>query len=209
MVKILVFGDSIGWGAFDVEKAGWVERLKINYLKTFKTKFISVYNLCISGDTTTGVVNRIESSIKTFESIDKEELILMYSIGTNDASYLENKQNFEVPINVFKKNIQKIIDISKKHSTSIVFTNFTKVNESKAMPWVDFSEGNLYWENKELENYQNKLEIICKNNEIEVINLWDLLVDKDLPDGIHPNDVGHEKIYKQVKYYLENSKLLK
>jgi lysophospholipase L1-like esterase len=28
MVKILVFGDSIAWGAFDLEKGGWVEKIK-------------------------------------------------------------------------------------------------------------------------------------------------------------------------------------
>ena len=30
MIKILIFGDSVSWEAFDNEKGGWFERLK-NY----------------------------------------------------------------------------------------------------------------------------------------------------------------------------------
>ncbi|MCK5416236.1 hypothetical protein KAI92_02295 [Candidatus Parcubacteria bacterium] len=52
MKKILVFGDSIAWGAFDCDYGGWVERLKIKYLKTYKKEGLGVYNLSISSNNT-------------------------------------------------------------------------------------------------------------------------------------------------------------
>lgn len=203
MVKILVFGDSIGWGAFDIEKGGWVERLKIFYLKSFKQRGVSVYNCSISSDTSKGVLNRIESTVDNILKIENEEIIFLFSIGTNDAAYLNSKDNFEIPIEIFKENINKIIEKAKKYSNKILFTGFPKANEFKSMPWEDYTEGKIYWENSELKNYEDELKKICLNKNIPLIEIWDLLVNEDLPDGIHPNDLGHNKIYEKVKDYME------
>ncbi len=62
MAGILVFGDSISYGAWDIE-GGWVSRLR----KFLDKKNLSeenfdckVYNLGISGDNSSGVLNRFE-----------------------------------------------------------------------------------------------------------------------------------------------------
>ncbi|MFH1838094.1 MAG: hypothetical protein ABH808_01185 [Candidatus Kuenenbacteria bacterium] len=51
MKKILIFGDSIAWGAFDYSHGGLAERLRKKYFQTYKSHksetHISVYNLSI------------------------------------------------------------------------------------------------------------------------------------------------------------------
>jgi len=204
MVKILVFGDSISWGAFDVEKGGWVERLKMFYFKSFKDRGISVYNFSISGDTTRNVLRRMEAEINNICPNENEELILMFPIGSNDALYINNKENFEVPIEEFCENVSKIIEIASKFSSKIIFPSFCMVNESCSMPWKDCIDCDLYWENVELERYQDEMFRICYERNIPVIDVWNLLVDSDLPDGVHPNEKGHEKIYLQVLRFVED-----
>ncbi len=204
MVKVIIFGDSIGWGAFDTQRGGWVERLKIDYLKTFKQQGISIYNQSISGDTTRGVLNRLESTIKNMMFSEKEEFTLLFSIGTNDASYIKDKDNFEITIEEFRENIIEIISISKNLTNKIIFTGFSKVDENKTNPWLDYPKEKIFWENSELLKYEKELKEICIKEDIPLIELFKLLEDSDLSDGVHPNEKGHEKIYKKVKEYLEN-----
>ena len=60
MVKILVFGDSVAWGAFDNEKGGWVERLKTHFLQNYEEHRIGVYNFSVSSNDTRDVLKFFE-----------------------------------------------------------------------------------------------------------------------------------------------------
>jgi hypothetical protein len=57
MVNIIVFRDSIAWGACDYEKGGRVDRLKIK----LNPKDKDVYNCSISGNNTADVLKRFYS----------------------------------------------------------------------------------------------------------------------------------------------------
>ena len=62
-MNVLIFGDSITWGAYDPEQGGWATRLR-NYFEE-KDNDIDVYNLGISGDTTADLLERIEIEAKS------------------------------------------------------------------------------------------------------------------------------------------------
>jgi len=142
MVKILVFGDSISWGAFDNDCGGWVERLKIYFWQNYKEKEISVYNLSVSSNDTRGVLEFLENDIKKITQIAPEELILLFSIGSNDPMYTNEKNNILVPVKEFKDNLQKIINISKKYSNKIIFTGLMKIDDKLTQPW----NKNEFWD---------------------------------------------------------------
>ena len=57
MSVICIFGDSISWGAWDLEAGGWVNRLKL-YFDNQPDPQIRVYNLGISGDRVGDVLKR-------------------------------------------------------------------------------------------------------------------------------------------------------
>ena len=200
MAKILVFGDSIAWGAFDLEKGGWVERLKTYFLNKRPEGKYYVYNFGVSSNDTNGVLFQLEDQIKIIEKIEPDDYIFVFSIGSNDCRYVDSKEKMFISKEDFKKNILKIISISKKYSNKIFFTGFTSIDESKTKPWNE----NEYWEAEDLKDYESILENICIKEKIEYIRLNDLLSKEDLYDGLHPNSEGHRKIFERVKEELNN-----
>ena len=49
------------------------------------------------------------------------------------------------------------------------------------------------------------MEDVCRENSILFLDL-DFLNNEDFEDGLHPNAGGHEKIFLQVKDFLEDHK---
>lgn len=135
MVKILVFGDSIAWGAFDNEKGGWVERLKAHFLQNYKEQGVGIYNFSVSSNDTRGVLKFLESDIDKINQIEKEDLVLLFSIGSNDPKYIDEPNNVCISENEFDENLQKIIETAKKYSKKIIFTGLMKVNDKLTQPW--------------------------------------------------------------------------
>lgn len=198
MVKILVFGDSIAWGAFDNEKGWWVERLKTSFFQNYSKEYIWVYNLAVSSNDTRGVLRFLESDINKIDKIEPEEYILLFSIWSNDPRYIDRPDNIFVSQEEFEENLQKIITIAKKYSKKIFFTGLMGVDDKLTQPWNE----NEFWQNKDIERYDEIIVKKCKENQVHFIPLLDLINESDLSDGLHPNTEGHKKIYKRIKEYI-------
>ncbi|MBS3125805.1 hypothetical protein J4211_06190 [Candidatus Woesearchaeota archaeon] len=134
MTTILIFGDSIAYGAWDAQ-GGWVARLrKLVDKRNADPKddfYCLVYNLGVSGDTTADVLQRMNAEINARE---KDDLILVFSIGGNDAVYIPSKKSNKVAPAEFEKNINKIIKQAKKYTNHSLFTGIIPMDESKTHP---------------------------------------------------------------------------
>ena len=191
--SICVFGDSTAWGAWDLEKGGWVGRLWLHVAKRDKD-YVEIYNLSISGGTTQTILDRFED-----ESKIREADALIFQSGGND-SYLQGRGGpNNIPKEKFRKNVEEIIERAKKITDKIIFIGFKNVDESRTMPvsWKD-----IYYMNAELEQYGQIIEEVCENNDVLYLDIFGLLQNDDLDDGIHPNASGHQKIFEQVKSFL-------
>lgn len=192
--NICIFGDSIAWGAFDTEKGGWVNRLKIFLEKKFKS--VAVYNLGISGDITDDVLERFES-----ESRAREANILVFAIGINDSRYIKSKDNPRISSEKFKNSLKDLIAKSRAFTDKIVFIGFTDIDESKTMPipW----RPNTYYDKENVSLYDQALKSVCKEEKAFYIGMTGALdIINDLTDGLHPNSKGHEKMFLQIKDFL-------
>ena len=78
---ICIFGDSTAWGAWDLEKGGWVSRLWLEIHKDMESG-AKLYNLSISGGTTETILARFESEARM-----READALIFQTGGNDASF--------------------------------------------------------------------------------------------------------------------------
>ena len=181
MKTICVFGDSITWGAWDNEKRGWVNRLK---LFLCKDNGVEVYNLGISGDKTEDVLERFGEEAKVREPTD-----IIFAIGINDTFH-GSEELSGIDINKFKENLNELIRQAKKFTHRIVFIGLTRVNESE----VEKS-----YKNELIQEYDKILKDVCDENSLLYIEMFTLLNDSDLEDGLHPNAEGHKKIFKKVK----------
>ncbi len=196
---ICIFGDSTAWGAWDLEKGGWVNRLWFYLAKRERENYVEVYNCSISGGTTETILERFESEAKI-----RNADVLIFQTGGNDASYQAIPDNFMVSEDKFRKNLEEIVRRAKLISKDIVFMDLKNCDESKTMPvsWID-----IYYTNENIQRYSKIMEEVCKNNEVLFLDI-DPLEDDDFNDGLHPNAQGHEKIFQQVKVFLEDKKFI-
>lgn len=193
--SICVFGDSTAWGAWDMEKGGWVNRLWF-YVAKRDEDYVELYNCSVSGGVSKTILDRFES-----EATIRKAEALIFQTGGNDASYLHTPDNIMVPLDQFRKNIQEIIDRARKITDKIVFLDLKNCDESRTTPvwWDEF-----YVTNENIQKYSQTLEDICKENNVLFIDI-PILDNEDLDDGLHPSASGHEKIFQTVKVFLEQN----
>lgn len=217
MSHILIFGDSITLGAWDRE-GGWAQRLnKFLISKTLKTvnfwdtDFITTYNLgidSIAGENSKSLLERFESETK--RRLSENETKFIFAIGKNDSSFIKNKRSFSTPPKIFEKNIQKIIELSQKYSSKILFVGTAMVDESKTAPicW----NKNMYYKNEYLQKYNQIIKNVCLKNKTHFIEIYKEFEKNDykilLEDGLHPNSKGHKMIFEIVKNYLLENKII-
>lgn len=208
-MNIMIFGDSITYGAWD-EKGGWVQRLR-KYIESkdpLHKKGILVYNCGVSGDTTSSLVARFEKEAKL--RLDDSDNVIIFSIGTNDCLYLNKDRRPNISEKIFEKNIKKLISVASKIPGKIIFTGLTPVDESKMNPlkWdPQFAAKNVY-----IEKYDGIVKSVCARRNISFVEMFSKFgkkgYEKLLEDGSHPNSKGHEVIFRIVKDFLIKEKII-
>ena len=192
MSVICIFGDSTAWGAWDLEKGGWVNRLWLDDANGKQED--DIYNLSISGGTTETILERFEAEAKI-----READTLVFQTGGNDAAYDKDTGEHLVTPDKFEKNIEEIIQRAQAIAQKIIFIGFDRCDESKTMPvpWC-----NLCYTNNFIEQYNGIMKNICSKHNIKFIDVFDALNDSDLEDGLHPNTQGHKKLFETIKAKL-------
>jgi lysophospholipase L1-like esterase len=202
---ICIFGDSITMGAWDLEKGGWGNRLRL-FIDTEQRSggikdYFATYNLGVDGDTTDGLLKRFQA-----EAEFRNSSIIIFAIGSNDSVFDKAKNKFLVPLDEFEINIKRLIDEARNISQTVIFLSAGIIDEKKTKPLVWASD--FYQENKNVLLYNQKIKEITEKNEVLYLDIFDSLSEKDLEDGVHPNSGGHEKIYLKVKDFLLNNKVI-
>ncbi len=197
-INILIFGDSITYGAWDKENGGWVNRLRLA-LENKRETYFNIYNLGIPGETTINLKKRFDNECNyRFNTNDKT--IIIFSVGINDSQIIKDKNL--VLIKDFKKNVIDLIDKAKQYTLYILFIGLTKVDENRTKPvlW----DKNINYSNKEVMKYNEVLKNICKEKVINYLDIFNLLDTKDLDDGLHPNNSGHQKLCEEILNCLQD-----
>ena len=215
MTQILVFGDSITYGAWDT-KGGWVQRLRKfvdNKNLNEKNYYCIIYNLGISGDTTEWLLERFEKEIKSrLKELEKEEkLVIIISMGSNDCAFDNEKNKTDVSDAKFNENISKLIKIAKKFTSDLIFVGFNPVDESKVNP-IPWNPSYSYI-NKDIQRFDSIVKKNCTDNELDFISIFEKLTNENYNkllsyDGVHPNNEGHKRIFEEVKKILLEKKLI-
>lgn len=212
MAHILIFGDSIAYGAWDRE-GGWVQRLR----KFLDEKTLApnsdyccfVYNLGVPGDTTGELLKRIEQETKQRQD-PTEETIFIFAIGINDSQLIRKKNKLRYSPGKFKKNLENIVAKARQFSSKIVFIGLNPVDESKVnpMPWAM----DKAYQNKHIEKFDGIIKSVCAENNLLFVDILPELKKIDytklLEDGAHPNTKGHQKIFNLIKTFLVDEKIV-
>lgn len=192
---ICIFGDSTAWGAWDMEKGGWVNRLWLD-VGNRDEDYVEIYNQSISGGTTNTILERFEQETRV-----RHAEAIIFQTGGNDASYKGINGTCWVPPEKFRENLEEIIIRARKITDRIAFMDLKNCDESKTMPvsWVD-----IYYTNENILKYSKIMEDVCAKHNVPFINITPL-ENSDFEDGLHPNAAGHQKIFTQVKKFMVES----
>ena len=152
---------------------------------------LDAYNRGISGDTTGGVLNRMNISI-----FDLEPSVVVLLIGTNDYERSYDHSNEHI-----LSNYRKILNQIHTKSPS------TKVIAQSVYPIADVSFHDHYkYGHGHIKDLNEGIKNLCKEYGYVYADVFPLLEDKDeqmdmrySADGLHPNDLGSKVIRSYLK----------
>jgi len=201
MSKIVIFGNSITKGSFDLDKGGWAKRLEIFFWEKNYEKTGSYYNghavdcFGVGGDLSHDVAKRFDFETRT---IHGEIGSVIFAVGINDSGFVdENKRGDEKD---FKKNIANLVKKSSAivEAKNICFVGITNVHSDAAKDWFDVDR---------VKEFDEIIANIADENGCNFISMYGILEDDDFcDDGLHPNAQGHKKMFERIRdFLLENN----
>lgn len=191
-ICITIFGDSITYGAWDKEKGGWANRLRL-MLENNTDNFYHIFNLGIPGETSSGLNAQFnyEYGYRFHPGFNN---ILIFAIGINDS--LVGFGNHNVPPETFKANIVSLIEKGKKYTNNIAFVGLTRV-DGDIIPQEPHPLMSTFI-NTDIDIYDKALEDICKSHSVEYIPVHSIVNTTELSDGLHPDSIGHQKLADKI-----------
>ena len=210
--KFIVFGSSMSTGLGTV-RGGWVDKLsrQVNRLVLDETNdyWGLVYNLGISGDTSTGICERFEREARNRYS-ENQEVFVIVEIGINDSMRDNVGGKFQVSETKFAENIDLLIN-KASFADHIIFLGPPPVVDHKLdpIPWMSETS----YKSAYCETYNTILKRKCMERDVLLVDIYSEFVQGGVDnlistDGVHPNDRGHEIIFKEVSGTLKSMKAL-
>ncbi len=197
--RILVFGDSIGQGYWDVENGGWVQLLFRHFMKSEDREIrdINVINLSVSGHTSRDVRQRLTCEIGILDN--GEAMLTILDIGTNDSMLFDDVP--AVSEGEFRDNIADIIIRAKERGEVLLLDSIPCV-ESRTIPVA--RDHRIVITNDRLQNYNQIKRDEARKAEVRYFSVWDSIVAEQrsrdlLPDGVHPSSEGHRLMFELIE----------
>ena len=207
-MRILVFGDSITQGFWDLEYGGWVQRLRREYdsraIKNLSGSWPAILNLGLDGNTTADVVKRMSGEIEVRRWRD-DPFILIFAVGLNDTTFAG--EEVMATSEQYADELDVLISGARHFSDDILLVGLTPVDEELCNPWIHSSTGKSFTNERILE-FEGTLRKVCIEQKITNIEIFEKFQEARqdqelLADGLHPNDLGHQLIADLVRPVLD------
>jgi lysophospholipase L1-like esterase len=188
-MRICIFGDSVTYGGY--VKSNWVNLLRW-HLEDTLDEDVEVFNLGINGNTSKDILLRLEG-----EALPRKPDKLIFAFGINDSGYIYSTNMPLVNEEIFKENINSILQIAKRITSDITFVGLTLGDDSILKPLPESSSGKSY-DRKRANQYNDILKNLVQQQDCTYIELLNTLGPDDFLDGLHPNENGHKKIFEKL-----------
>lgn len=202
-MRVLVFGASITQGFWDTE-GGWVGRLRKHYdelqlVDVLNNDEPTIFNLGVSGDTTKDLLARFENEVQA-RSWRGEDYAVIFSVGTNNA-YKKDGKRFST-VKEYQQDLKDLVSSAKKYTSKVMMVGLPSCEEeiTNPVPWAD----GISYANEDIKEVDGAMKAVCEQEDLPYINVFDDFESarkegkKLFTDGIHPNNHGHELIFKKV-----------
>ena len=123
--------------------------------------------------------------------------MIFVSVGIVDSSFFREGEEIrqENTIEVYGANMQEIFANTRRYTNGLVVPGLTRINDQLQQPLS--SSGRLY-DNSRIGEFDSGLRKLCELNGGLYIPIHDVLLPEDFVDGLHPNSLGHFKIFGRI-----------
>lgn len=191
--RIVIIGSSSAEGKVDPKYGGFAGRLRVWHESIDQHNH--VFNLAISGDTTSDMLNRLVP-----ESAPRRPQLIILQHGLNDI-IREGSKIAQVanPIFKFKENITSLITQGQSLGDVIMLSVYP-INDSLTTP---VSWKSIFYLFEDAKIYATAAKNICKNLHIPYVDIFNQWLQIDYKkylhtDGLHANSLGHKKIFAEL-----------
>lgn len=207
-MRILIFGDSITQGFWDLEYGGWVQRVRKEYdrqtVKNLAGRWPAFFNLGIDGDTTASVVKRMGYEIEARRWQD-DPFVLVFQVGINDTQFAGDEV-MATP-EKYREELDVLANAAQHYSDKILFIGLAPVDDALCNPWAHSPTG-VSFKNERILEFEGELRKFCIEKDIPCVQIFEKFQAAQqesnlLADGLHPNDAGHQLIAELVKPELD------
>lgn len=207
MKALYLFGDSIGYGCWDLENGGWAAQFKKALdikQKAGDVPLFYFYNLSIPGNTSQHLLKRFTQEYEARQRSDDSERIVLIAIGANDATYKTDTNQFKVPVEEYCTNMTSVIKMAKSSANKVFILNTTPVDDERA---TSFEGKAKCCKNEYVDEYNQVLREISETEEVRVIDVHSAIREGGLAmldeDGLHLTPAGHKRYFERLTPLLE------
>ncbi len=213
MKQIFILGASSVYGV-GAERGGWGDLVKsYMHAKMYQPdgtgEACEVFNFSKAGSTIDFVMDTVPWIIDKYaRSSDPGDLIIMLSVGGNDAKASGAPDAFVSTPEAFKLKVEELCLLLQHYSNNIIFVSNGYVDESKVNPKPQPFEGKFSYftnERRTLFNGITKDVVQSKGYTFIAVDC-----DKEIwenqylySDGLHPNQAGYELVFNALKPILD------
>ena len=208
--NIFCLGDSITYGLNDSD-GGWCDRLKKYYLdreiKDPEGLSVRVWNFGISGQTIKDFINKNRYQEPLSRIKKKKKNIFVVAFGANDAGFDTEKDIFLTSLEDFRASLKEITALYSGQG-EIIFVNITPVSQS-----IDNKPDkyNCCRSNNYVSTFNEAIAEHSSESNSKLLDLNQVFSnfseqeEKSLlsGDGLHPNSLGHNLIFGEIKNFLK------
>lgn len=197
--RIVALGSSSVYGRGDSELGGFINRLRLWHESQSPHNF--VYQLGICGESTDSLIKRLP----TEAGIRRPHLILLYP-GFNDIRREGAKSSENaVPLEDFRSSLVALVECALRISPTVMLTGFP-FDEAKTTPHPG---SDWYYLRFDAARYTDVMRQVCEERSCPILDYfknWRADETSDLlaEDGLHCNPKGHEKLYRELREFLEH-----
>ena len=203
MTNCLFFGDSITYGEYDGILGGYVDDLKrYSHSKYYNENAneVNCFNLGIGGETTVGLLNRLENEIKARLSPDENLVFFFY--GANDLAIKNNEEI--VSLHDFKHHIETAINLTRNYTPHIFLISILPI--ASEIDGVMVASGKLRTTER-IKLFNQQLKEIAEAYQISYLDIYSVFESRKAEliskDNVHPNEKGYALISDLIKPILD------
>jgi lysophospholipase L1-like esterase len=213
MAQIICLGASTLYGVGGTQ-GGWPDYLKRalhteQYGQDGVGERNDIFNLGKSGVTIEFIRDRLGQVVEMYGRPEMP-LVLAFMAGTNNARAWKTPDGYISTPEEFRASIRELLSTAKQFTDKVLITEVTPVNEALLNPKKNPWDGTIsYFYNERIAEFSSIISEVAIAENVISVPLFEVAQEADwasrylYTDGLHPNDAGHEFIYKQVRPKLE------